>query len=520
MSFSQFGLGAVVLLPLAMSALTVIVPPKARTLLGLITGVGVCVFTGVITLDVVQNGVLELYLGGFSPPLGIALRADGLSVLFLALASLVGLFSSAYAVAIPPSSGFWPLWLACWAGLNAVFLSGDLFNTYVGLELVGLSAVALVALGGKPSWKAALRYLFVAVLGSLLFLLAVGIMVAVSGSLDISQIAAFVEANPQTHTSVLIALVFVSFGLALKVALVPFHAWLIPAHSSAPGSVSPLLSALVIKAALFVLLRCWMWIGAPALTPTLGTAETVDANVGPLTVLTWFLGVLGALAVIGGSIMALRQEQLKPLVAYSTVAQVGYWFLFFPLLSDPESSNLVELGVTTLSGQAVIISAVTGTVALALAHGLGKASLFLGAGYLKDVYGTDEISRLRGAGKKHPVLIAAMSMSAVGLAGLPISLGFVGKWQLATAAVAGSHYWIVVVLVSGTLLSAAYLLKVLSPLLILKEDDATEPLLPLQKFSKPPLLPQVSAFVLGALALAGGFAGVWTSNLLEVGAPW
>ncbi|MGJ9406617.1 complex I subunit 5 family protein [Nesterenkonia aurantiaca] len=551
MSLTLFCLGAVVLIPLLASALSVLLGSAARRVLGVLTSAAVLGLSAPILVRVTPGETLELALGGFESPLGITLRADGLSALFLAMTAIVGAVVSCYAAARPAATGkrlvaqtvepatvtdgdhraalpedapaawrtghagFWPLWLGCWSGLNAVFVSGDLFNTYVGLELVGLTAVALVALGGREAWAAALRYLFIAVLGSLLFLIGVALIYSVTGTLDIidsgeaiTQLAAQGDAD---LAAVVLALCLISLGLALKVALVPLHGWLIPAHSSAPSAVSPLLSALVIKAALFVLLRAWLWVAGP---------------LPELEILAWVLAGMGTAAILLGSVMALRQSRLKPLIAYSTVAQVGYWFLLLPLLLDPETSALEGQPGTTLEEGAVLAGALSGTVALALGHGLAKASLFLSAGHLKDLYGTDEITELRGAGRAHPMLVMSMGLSAVGLIGLPLSLGFSGKWLLATSAVAAGHYWILVVLVAGTLFSAAYLLKAVAPLLVMSEDDQTALSLP-QAQTHPGASDktltgkaQLAPFVLGLLTVLTGFLGVWLTGVLEVGAPW
>lgn len=550
MTGAQACLGALVLLPLLAAALSVLLPHTARRVTGVLVAVAVVVLTVPVVTEVAGGAVLELGLAGHQAPLGIMLRADGLSALFVSLTGVVGLAVSGYAALMPAGTGtrlvgtgpgrsrwepshpgFWPLWLACWSGLNAVFVSGDLFNTYVGLELASLSAVGLVALGGRSAWPAALRYLFIAVLGSLLFLVAVGLLVSVTGTLDLEQSARVIAGTPGTHEAVALALALASVGLGLKVAIVPLHRWLIPAHSSASSAVSPLLSALVIKASLFVVLRCWIWLAAPGLSPSLqpgpgaGTVDMVGA-------LGWVFGALGVLAVIHGSVMAIRQDRLKPLVAYSTVAQVGYWLLFFPLVMDSGTDSLEEVGVTTLADDAVLAGAVSGTVALALGHGLAKAGLFLSAGFLKDVYGTDVIDDLRGAGRRHPMIVMTMGLSAVGLAGLPLSLGFTGKWQLATAAVASGHYWMVVVLVLGTLLSAAYLLKAIAPLLIQVEDDdgvlsaeartadGAGILVPARQQRTVAFLPQIAPFALGTLTVLTGLLGAWTTSVLGVGAPW
>ncbi|GAA1141315.1 complex I subunit 5 family protein [Nesterenkonia lutea] len=560
LTLTQLCLAGVVMIPLLTSAVSVLLGSRARRVLGVVTAAAVLGLGVPLVAQVTAGQTVELALGGFTAPLGITLRADGLSALFLAMTAVVGAVVTCYAAARPDSTGlrlvgkdtwragqtgFWPLWLGCWAGLNAIFVSADLFNTYVGLELVGLSAVALVALGGRESWSSALRYLFITVLGSLLFLVGVALIYSVTGTLDlfdagaaIAELARAADATGRTGgtggtagaggiggadpsagdpagtgpadlSPVVLAMILMSLGLALKMALVPLHRWLIPAHSGAPSAVSPLLSGLVIKASLFVLLRCWLWVAGP---------------LPELTVLAWLLAGMGAAAILIGSVLALRQTHLKPLVAYSTVAQVGYWFLLLPLILDPSASAMEARPGTTLEDGSVLAGALSGTVTLALGHGLAKASLFLSAGHLKDLYGTDEIAVLRGAGREHPMLILSMGLSAVGLIGLPLSLGFSGKWLLATSAVASGHYWMLPVLVIGTLLSAAYLVKAVAPLLVMSEDDDSAVSLPeAQTTAGSPALTgraQLAPFVLGSLTVLTGFLGVWFTGVLEVGAPW
>ncbi|GAA1176488.1 complex I subunit 5 family protein [Nesterenkonia xinjiangensis] len=511
MTLSQTALGAVVLLPLVASALSLVLPPAARRWVGVTTAVLILLGTTIIVAAVAQGSVQELALSGHAPPLGIAMRADGLGALFLATTAAVGSLTTLYAAALPSSTGvrldgdvpaaghpgFWPLWLGCWAGLNAVFISGDLFNTYVGLELVGLTAVGLVALGGRDSLTAALRYLFVAVAGSLLLLLGVGLLLAVTGHLDVLRVAQ-TTSGLEDSGPVLLAVGLITLGLALKTALVPLHRWLVPAHAGAPGAVSPLLSGLVIKAALFVLLRCWLWI----------LPETGDGQISGAQVLSWTLAAMGTAALMIGGATALRQDRLKPLVACSTVAQVGYWVLLLPIVTDPRAEG------------AVLQGALGGTVALALCHAVAKAGLFLAVGTFKEIYGTDEISALRGVGRDHPVLVLSMGLAALGLIGLPISWGFLGKWQLATSGVAAGHFWIVAVLVAGTLLSAAYLLRAVGPLLVEPEADDAARRSPHRRLRQVPRAALSAPLLLGLLTVGTGLLGSWMDQVLTVGVPW
>ena len=180
MTTAEFSLGALVLAPLLIAAVTVLLPAPARRGAGPLTAVVTAALTYPVVAAVAAGEPVTLAVGGYEPPLGVTLRADGLSALFLLLTTVVGSLVTVYAALVPASTGqrlvseastrsgdapdlrwrsghpaFWPLWLGCWSGLNAVFVSGDLFNTYVGLEVVGLTAVGLVALGGRPAWRAA-----------------------------------------------------------------------------------------------------------------------------------------------------------------------------------------------------------------------------------------------------------------------------------------------------------------------------------------------------------------------------
>ena len=308
-------------------------------------------------------------------------------------------------------------------------LSGDLFNLYVTLELLGLSAVALAALGGKrAAVQAALRYLLVGLLGSMMFLAGVSLVYAGYGTLDMAQLTHAVTAGPVAWT----ALALMTTGLLLKTALFPLHFWLPPAHASAPAPVSAVLSALVVKAAFYLVLRLWLDVFTDVVTPA-------AANL---------LGALGAGAVLWGSWRALQAKRLKLLAAYSTVAQLGYLFLFFPLLHalPPGAARALATG---------------GLVILALTHGFAKAGLFLAIGIIQQRSGHDTIEELDGTAQRLPATTFAIALSGVALIGLPPSGAFLGKWQLLASAIAtGQVVWLVVTAI-GSLLAAAYIFRVL-----------------------------------------------------------
>ncbi|MGD8558544.1 MAG: proton-conducting transporter membrane subunit [Gammaproteobacteria bacterium] len=425
---------AVIILPL-LSAIAAFLWPRVEVFIGLATAVIITLLIAQwIGPDLKVAGAFYV-LGGWQPPLGIALYADGLSAVMLVMTAVAGFAISLYASAYfekkqSRDSGkellFWPVWLIMWAALNALFLSADIFNIYVTLELVSLSAVALVALAGKPEANsAALRYLLVGLFGSLAYLFGVALLYGEYATLDYTRLGGLITATPTS----IIALAMMSTGLIMKAALFPMHFWLPPAHSSAPAPVSALLSALVVKGAVYLLFRIWFNIFDEIIT---GFAVQL-------------MGVLGAAAILWGSVQALRAERLKLLVAYSTVAQIGYLFLAFPLI--------LKTGTA---------AAMSGAVYLMVSHALAKAAMFTSAGTIMKVAGHDRLKDLGGTSQRYPITVFTIAIAGVSLIGLPPSGGFMGKWQLLNAAFVSGQWWWVIILLLGSLLAAAYIFRVIA----------------------------------------------------------
>lgn len=382
---------------------------------------------------------LVYLLGGWSPPLGIALRADGLSVaMLLAVAGVVcgiGLFARAdfgLGPGEPESRSaftYWLLLLAVWGALNLVFVSGDLFTLYVALELLTFAGVPLVCLAGSgETLRAALRYMLFALCGSVLYLLGAVLLYGGYGTLDMPMLAEVLQPEPIA----IAALALMTAGLLAKTALFPLHIWLPPAHGGAPAAASAVLSALVIKGSWFLVLRLWLDV-----MPGVASAQAAQLLAG-----------LGAAAIVVGSVVALRQQRLKLLVAYSTVAQIGYLFLLFPMAFDAAGA-MVWREVAATAG-----------VLQAIAHATAKAGMFMAAGLIYARLGHDRIDELAGAARALPVAVAAFLIGGLALMGvLPSGAYLAKKLLLASADVSGQWWWSWV-LQGGAAFTAGYVVLV------------------------------------------------------------
>ncbi len=387
-----------------------------------------------------RSGAPLVYvLGGWSPPLGIALRADGLSVAMMVVVAVVVCGVALFARADFDMPGgvearkpftFWLLLLAVWASLNLVFVSGDLFTLYVALELLTFAGVPLVCLDGRgETLRAALRYLLFALMGSLLYLLGAVLVYGAWGTLDIALLATRVQPGPLAWA----VIALMTTGLIAKTALFPLHIWLPPAHAGAPAAASAVLSALVIKGSWFLVLRLWFDVMPGVVTPAAAQ----------------LLAALGATAIVVGSIVALRQQRLKLLVAYSTIAQIGYLFLMFPLAFDAAGAALVH-GPVLSAG-----------VLQAMAHATAKAGMFMAAGLIYAALGHDRIGELAGVARALPITVLAFAVAGLALMGVVPSGAYLAKKVMLDAAGASGQWWWTAVLQGGAFFTAGYVVLVL-----------------------------------------------------------
>lgn len=475
---------AVIFLPLLAACLAVL-PGLWCTRLAVVVGLfGLPGLLLPLTVSLLQEGAWFYTLGGWSAPLGIRLYLDPLALLMLWMVALIGGLAAAHAwhdfrPGTAAGERFWPLWLLLTAAMNGLFLSADLFNLYVCLELLTLAAIPLIAVAGSATAiRAAMRYLLLALLASLAYLLGVALLYNAAGTLDLYLLPEHLGSTPPPATAFAFALI--GLGLLLKGAVFPLHVWLPKAHASAPGPVSAILSALVVKTAIYLLYRLGLW-----------SLPADLANDGIMLL----LALLGAGALLYGGVLALLQDRLKLVVAYSTVAQLGYLLLALPLAS-----------LTAWQGMGYQL----------LSHGLAKAAMFLAAANILHAIGSDRLSDLERLDQRTPLSLFALALAGVSIMGLPPSGGFLAKWLLLEAAWRSGQWVLLAVLVIGSLLAAGYIFRILAAALRRSDPTEAENAEGITAIGR---RQSGYALLLAALALLAGFTAAPVLDLLADGLP-
>ncbi|WP_455210407.1 complex I subunit 5 family protein [Kaarinaea lacus] len=365
------------------------------------------------------------------PGLDLVLHADALSVLFVALSTVLWFVTTLYAIGYleesPHRSRFFGFFSLCVSATIGIAMAGNLLTFLIFYEILTLATYPLVVHRGTPeALRAGKVYLVYTMSGGVLLLAGVAWLRALAGPLDFTEtgiLAARADLDPTTLSIIFFMLIA---GLGVKAALVPLYGWL-PKAMVAPAPVSSLLHAVaVVKAGAFGIIR--------VVYDVYGVEFAAELD------LLLPLAVLAAITIIYGSIRALFQDELKKRLAYSTISQVSY----------------IALGVATVGPMATI-----GGIVHLVHQGVMKITLFFCAGNLAETLGIHHISEMHGVGKRMPWTMAAFTIGALGMIGVPPIAGFISKWYLASGALAVNQDWILAVLIGSSLLNAAYFLPIL-----------------------------------------------------------
>jgi len=401
-----------------------------------------------LLLAVFDGSVISYHVGGWAPPLGIEYRIDAANALVLVIISMISTVVLPYArvsiqheIAENQHTLFYACFLLCFTGLMGVTATGDAFNVFVFLEISSLSTYVLVALGAKSDKRAlsaAYDYLILGTIGATFFVIGLGMLYMATGTLNMADLASRID-DLESNKTVRSAFAFIVVGMGLKVAIYPLHKWLPGAYTFAPSAVSAFLAATATKVAIYVVLRFMFSVYSTKFGFERSTLELIILPV-------------GLIAMFLGSFVAIYQLNFKRLLAYSSIAQIGY----------------MVLGIAFIS-----TTGVSATLVHLFNHAITKGALFLAVGAIIYRIGSPHLPRMAGLGRQMPWTSAAIVLAGLSLIGVPGTAGFVSKWVLLQGAFEKGWWPIALLIVASSLLAVIYVWKVVETL-YLQERVATE----------------------------------------------
>ena len=373
----------------------------------------------------VLQGTIIVKIGGFSPPFCINLVVGPVGILFSILISFTGFLVAIYALKYIKEGAeqkYHILYILLLTGATGVVLTGDIFNLFVFFEILCISSYALVAyLGNKAGIESSIKYLIQGSIGSSFLLIGIGLLYGQFGTLNMADIASQIESI--SSVSVFLPMIFMITGLGIEAAIFPLNAWLPDAHSSAPSSISAVLSGIAIEVGLYAIIRILFTI------------------FGVSNFLMFFL-FLGVVTLLIGEMCAFGQENIKRMLAYSSIGQIGLIVFAFSLASP---------------------YGVSGGLFQMINHTFSKALLFLAAGFMIYKTGSMEISSFGGIGRKMPLTSLLFTIGTFSLVGLPPFMGFASKFMIIRAALTTGEllYTLLIgIVLLGTVIEGAYFFRI------------------------------------------------------------
>jgi multicomponent Na+:H+ antiporter subunit D len=464
-----------VVLPLVGAALSILLGRSRRVqrTIALTTLTAVLGMAVALLVEVDRHGPVAAQAGGWPAPMGITLVADRLSAIMLVVASLMLLAVLVYAIGQPGAErnhvGFQSVYLVLAAGVSAAFLTGDLFNLFVSIEMMLTASYVLITLGGRlEQVRSGMTYVVISLLASVLFVALLAFVYASTGTMNLADLSSRIAELPDGLRSALAVLMLVVFGI--KAAIFPLYFWLPDSYPTAPSPVTAIFAGLLTKVGVYAIIR----------TQTL----LFPADTRPGTLLLWLAGATMVVGVLG----AIAQGDVKRVLSFQIISHIGYM--------------IMGLGLFTLGGLAA-------AVLYTIHHIVAKTGLFLTGGLIEHAGGSSRLTRLGGMVRTAPVLAVLFLVPALSLVGVPPFSGFVAKFALVDAASARSSYAVMGVALLVSLLTLYSLMKIWISVFW---SPASEPQ-PVAASGPPPgeplggpLLMVVPTAVLAVLTLAIGLA--------------
>ncbi len=386
-----------------------------------------------LLLRVIDQGVISYELGGWAPPIGIEYRVDLINAFVLLVVTAIGAVIIPYArksvearFGSVDQAWFYTMYLLALTGLLGVTITGDAFNIFVFLEISSLASYVMIAMGReRRCLTAAYQYLIMGTVGATFIVIGIGLLWAMTGTLNLNDLAQRLPEIENTRP-VLAALAFLTVGISLKLALFPLHLWLPNAYAYAPTVTSAFLSGTATKVAIYLLLRFFYTV--------FGGGTFFET-----TPLPEILLILSLVAMFAASTVAVFQSNVKRMLAYSSVAQIGF----------------ITLGISFATE-----TGLTGAMTHMFNHAIMKAGLFLLIGNVLFQLGSVKIEDLAGIGRKMPVTMAGFVIMGLSLLGTPGTVGFISKWYLGLAAVEQGQWWLVALIVIASVITMLYIGRV------------------------------------------------------------
>jgi multicomponent Na+:H+ antiporter subunit D len=383
--------------------------------------------------QVISFGPISYFLGSWPAPWGIEYKVDMLSAFVMLIVTSIGAIVMVFApksvqMEIPSDRIylFYTMYLLTFSGLLGITITADAFNLFVFLEISSLSSYVLISLGAqRNALTAALRYLILGTVGATFYIIGVGLMYQMTGTLNITDLAERMPDIASTKT-ILVAIGFITVGIGLKLGLFPLHVWLPNAYAYAPSVVTAFLAATATKVAVYALLRVYFSIFGVDVFASLPISE--------------LLLVLGLLAILSMSTVAIYQNNTKRLLAYSSVAQVGYM--------------VIGISMVTVTG-------LTATILHLFNHAVIKGALFLVLAAVFYRIKSVKVDDMAGLGKTMPFTMAAFVAAGFSLIGVPLTVGFISKWYLILGALEKDWWPVAVLIIASSLLAVIYFWKVI-----------------------------------------------------------
>ncbi len=459
------GLPAAIVLPPLFGGLVVVLcalrhPGRARVL-AMTAAAGSTAAAALALARCARGEVLTYAFGSWAAPFGIVYQVDALSAVMALLVAAVAVGVFLYAgpsvsAELPHQEpAFFATSSLLLAALLGMVVTGDLFNLYVFLEIASITAYTLIGAGGGAAALASLRYLILGTVGASFYLLGLAYLFAMTGTLNMADMAQRLPAVGDSP-ALLVALAFIVTGFGLKMAFFPLHAWLPDAYSYAPSAATAFLAAVMTKVNAFALLRVLYGVLWPSLAP-------LALPLAPL------LGWAAAVAILAGSVMALAQTDIKRLLAYSSVSHLGY----------------IGLGIALGNGNGLI-----GAMLHIVAHAITKCCLFLVAGGVEYRHGRAAAS-WSGLGRSMPISMAALTVAALSMIGVPPTAGFFGKWHLMLGSIEAGQPGFVIVLLLSSLLNAWYFFRLIERIYFTPSSDGEVELVGSAELPRTMLMPIV-----------------------------